>query len=120
MQLHYLTLIASLFAGMALADGMNTSTPQQRAEFQTQYMKDKLALPDAVIPKVQALNLKYAEKMDPILKSSDNLLVKRQKGMAVMSAKDAELKAILTPDQFSAYDQAKDDLKDAMSARFDN
>lgn len=97
--------------------GVIQSRPEQRAAIQTQFMKDRLSLPADVLAKVQAINLKYAQQMDPVLKGTDGKLAKMQKARAIMAAKDAELKAILSPSQFEAYDDAKDDIKAAMESR---
>ena len=97
--------------------GVIQSRPEQRAAIQTQFMKDRLNLPADVLAKVQAINLKYAQQMDPVLKGTDGKLAKMQKARGIMAAKDAELKAILSPSQFEAYDDAKDDIKAAMESR---
>ena len=97
--------------------GVIQSRPEQRAEIQTQFMKDHLNLPADVLAKVQAINLKYAQQMDPVLKGTDGKLAKMQKAHGIMAAKDEELKAILSPVQFEAYDDAKDDIKAAMESR---
>lgn len=107
---------ASASAFAAIAD----STPAQRAEIQTQVIQEKLKLAPEVLAKVQAINVKYAEKMEPILKGSDNILARKKKAGAVMDAKDAELKKILSADQFEQYDDAKDDIKDAMEKKLGN
>ena len=97
--------------------GVIQSRPEQRAEIQTQFMKDRLNLPADVLAKVQAINLKYAQQMDPVLKGTDGKLAKMQKARGIMAAKDSELKTILSPNQFEAYDDAKDDIKAAMESR---
>ena len=96
---------------------MIQSRPEQRAAIQTQFMKDRLSLPADVLARVQEINLKYAQQMDPVLKGTDGKLAKMQKARGIMAAKDAELKAILSPEQFEAYDDAKDDIKAAMESR---
>ena len=97
--------------------GVIASSPEQRAAIQTQFMKERLNLPAEVLAKVEAINLKYARQMDPVLKGSDGKLAKMQKARGIMGAKDDELKAILSPDQFEAYDDAKDDIKAALESR---
>lgn len=102
------------FASVSAVAGVADSTPAQRAEIQTRVIQEKLKLAPEVLARVQAVNLKYAEKMDPILKGSDNILAKKKKAGAIMDAKDGELKAILSADQFEQYDDAKDDIKEAV------
>ena len=111
-----IALLLSLISTGAFA-GVADSTPAQRAEIQTQVIQAKLKLSPELLAKVQAINLKYAEKMDPILKGSDNILAKKKKAGAVLDAKDAEMKAILSAEQFEQYDDAKDDVKEAMEKK---
>lgn len=97
--------------------GVIQSRPEQRAAIQTQFMKDRLSLPADVLAKVQAINMKYAQQMDPVLKGTDGKLAKMQKARGIMAAKDSELKAVLSPSQFEAYDDAKDDIKASLESR---
>lgn len=97
--------------------GVIQSRPEQRAAIQTQFMKDRLSLPADVLAKVQAINLKYAQQMDPVLKGTDGKLAKMQKARGIMAAKDSELKAVLSPSQFEAYGDAKDDIKASLESR---
>ena len=111
--------VVAVAASAVSADeaGVIQSRPEQRAAIQTQFMKDRLSLPADVLGKVQAINLKYAQQMDPVLKGTDGKLAKMQKARGIMAAKDSELKAVLSPSQFEAYDDAKDDIKAAMESR---
>lgn len=111
--------VVSISCSTVSADeaGVIQSRPEQRAAIQTQFMKDRLNLPADVLAKVQAINLKYAQQMDPVLKGTDGKLAKMQKARGIMAAKDSELKAVLSPSQFEAYDDAKDDIKAAMESR---
>ena len=111
--------VFAISACIASADevGVIKSSPEQRAAIQTQYMKERLNFPTDVLAKAQAINLKYAQKMDPVLKGTDGRLSKMQKSLSIMADKDKELKSILTPSQFEAYDDAKDDIKEVMKSR---
>jgi hypothetical protein len=92
------------------------STPAQRAGFQSQYMTEHLGLSPDVAAKVQGINLKYAQQMDPILKGTGGKLDKMQKSRSVMAAKDKELQGVLTPAQFEQYDGMKDEMKSALES----
>jgi hypothetical protein len=111
--------VYAISACIASADeaGVIKSSPEQRAAIQTQYMKERLNFPADVLAKAQAINLKYAQKMDPVLKGTDGILSKMKMGLSIMADKDNELKSILTPSQFDAYDDAKDDIKEVMKSR---
>jgi hypothetical protein len=91
--------------------GLENSTPEQRAQLQTAFMKDSLKLDAVALAKVQAINLKYAQEAEPVLKGDDNMFKKRSKMHEIMDAKDKELKGVLTEAQFGLYDSKKDELK---------
>jgi hypothetical protein len=112
-----IALLISLSFGyqLASAKGIEDSTPEQRAAIQTEFMKSHLQLTPDQLQKIEALNLKYAQQMEPILKGSDGFMAKRSKAQGVMTLKDKELSSVLTADQFKAYDDLKDDLKEAVN-----
>jgi len=66
---------------------------------------------------VLAINLKYAQQLDPILKGTDGRFSKMQQSRGIMAAKDAELQSVLSPSQFEAYDKARDEIKEALISR---
>lgn len=119
---HLILAVTFLVAHVVQADEASNfmnSTPEQRAGFQSQYMTEHLGLPTEAAAKVQAINLKYARQMDPIIKGAGGKLEKMQKGRSVLAARDAELQAVLTPDQYQKYDDLKDDMKSALESSFD-
>ena len=65
-------LVSLLLAGTALAQSeleeLQHTSPQQRADAQTEYMKQKLNLTSQQEPKVATLNLEYAKKIEEELK----------------------------------------------------
>lgn len=107
----FLSLSLSLVVGVAAA-GIENSTPAQRSQLMTAFMKEQLKFDPALLPKLQAINQKYAELAEPILKGDDNMFKKRSKMHDLMDAKDKDLKAILSKEQFELYDSKKDELKD--------
>src|SRR5262245_45433467 len=107
-----LLLIASAITASAQADKLKNTTPQERAKAQTLFMKSKLGLSEAQLPKVEAVNLKYAEKLDPVIKGSAGPLVKMEAVRQANEEKEAELKGILSPDQFQKYLAAKEEMRE--------
>src|SRR5262249_235876 len=101
-----LTVVAVLLlassASAQLAKLKNT-TPEQRAEVQTAFMKSKLGLTADQETKVADINLRYAQKMDPIIKGASGLLMKRRQMQEVNGEKEAELKQALSAEQFQKY-----------------
>jgi hypothetical protein len=79
-------------------------------------MTEHLGLSPDLAAKVQGINLKYAQQMDPILKGAGGKLDKIQKSRSVMAAKDKELQGVLTPAQFEQYDGMKDEMKSALES----
>lgn len=91
--------------------GLESSSPEQRAQLQTAFMKEALSLDAQTLSKVQAINLKYAKIAEPVLKGDDNMFKKRSKMHEIMEAKDQELKGVLSGSQFELYDSKKEELK---------
>jgi hypothetical protein len=91
-------------------------TPEQRAKMLTDSMKVKLPLENNQYKSIYDINLKYAVKVEPILKGTDNRITKFQKINAMQPDKEAEYKKLLTDTQFKKYMKLKDQLmKKAMN-----
>jgi hypothetical protein len=88
-----------------------SSTPQERAKVLTLVMKEKLALTPEQLPKVEAINLDAAQKMEPVLKGSEGPLVKMRTSKQVEQGKEAALQNVLTPQQFQQFLAGRDEMK---------
>ena len=97
---------------------LTKKTPAERSQLQTQWMKDKLLLGESQVDLVYAINLKYANMNDPLLKSTESKVSKFKKLKASQKEKENELKKIFTPDQFSKYLIMKDELKNKMKTQY--
>jgi hypothetical protein len=95
-------------------DALKDTSPRERAEVQTLMMKKKLHLTDAELPKVEAINHKFAEQADPVLKGSEGIFKRLREYRRIDDAKDAELKKVLTAEQFSQYLANKEAMRDKM------
>lgn len=106
-------------AGVLAADldALKETTPIERAKAQTAMMKAKLGLTDAEVAKVAPLNLKYAEKMEPIIKGSAGPLVKMREARGVEEQKEGELKTLLSAEQFQKFLAAKDEMREELVDR---
>src|SRR5262245_26251748 len=98
-----LVLLLATRVGAEGLDDLKDTTPAERAAAQTTIMKEKLSLTDEQLAKVRAINEKYAEEMDPILKGSGGMLMKMGPMRAVEDRKEAELKGVLSSDQFAQF-----------------
>jgi hypothetical protein len=101
-------------AGGAFAQGLEKlagTTPEQRAGLQTAFLKAKLGLSAAQVPKIEAINLNYAQQMQPILEGSEGPLAKMGAARRVEQAKDAEMQQALSPEQYQKYLAAKEEMR---------
>jgi hypothetical protein len=105
------SLLFALAASAQLADLKNT-TPEQRAKALTEMMTTKLGLSPEQTNKVANLNLTYANKMEPLIKGSEGPFVKMREMKQINQAKEAELKKILTPQQFQNYLASKEQMRE--------
>ena len=81
--------------------------PVKRAEKQTAMMTEQLTLSEAQSVKVQEINLKYAEKSKAMREAntSGDRTAMREQMTALRTAQDAELKTMLTSDQWAAWEK---------------
>ncbi len=82
-----------------------------RAAKLTEWMKTNLQLTDEQLPKIQDINLKYANKADELRSMSGGKRQKLQKLKSDGHAKDGELKTVLTQDQYKIYESKKAELQ---------
>jgi hypothetical protein len=117
------TFIALLVAAMSLLivvtagaqnemEKLKSSTPEERARLQTEMMKTKLSLTTDQTPKVAAINQKYAQRMEPIIKGQEGPLMRLRQMREVGQAKEAELKGVLSPEQFQKYLAEKQEMRE--------
>ena len=111
------SLLTAVHAFAADIDALDDTTPKERAEAQTLMMKEKLGLSDAKVEKVRAINLKYAEKMEPVLKGSDGPLMKGREARNFQAQKEGELKAILSADEYKKYLASKEEMRQQVIQR---
>lgn len=109
--------VNNALAQQTLGEKLKAMTPQQRAEYQTGMMKTKLHLDTQQIVKVKAVNLKYALKFQPIIKSDDSKFTKFREFKKLQEAKDAELKGIFNGLQFRLYQDYENEMREKMKEK---
>jgi anion-transporting ArsA/GET3 family ATPase len=109
--------VNNLGAQQITADKLRTMTPQQRADYQTGLMKTRLHLDTQQIVKVKAVNLKYALKFQPIIKSDDSKFNKFREFKKLQEAKDTELKGIFNGLQFKLYQDYEKEIREKMKEK---
>jgi len=112
-----LVVVGWVASAAAQQEALKNSTPDERAKMQTMMMREKLSLTPDQVPKVEAINLKYAEQMQPVINGTEGPLMKMRAAEKIVSAKEAELKQVLTPDQFPKYLAMKEEMRDKMKER---
>lgn len=108
-------LFASLMAFAVTAQpspkGKGQKTPEERAKKQTELMKQELKLTDAQAAQVDKINIKYAIEKDKLEQEM------KAKKKAMYDQKNAELKAVLTPEQFPLLEQYREKRKQERKAK---
>jgi len=107
------TLLIALSVNVFAQDFETKRTAEERARFQTEWMKQNLGLSDNQLAQVDPLNLKYARQMDGV-KNISGKFAKLKKAKSIMDEKDNELKKILNKDQCQIYQDKKEELREKM------
>ncbi|ASU34082.1 hypothetical protein [Mucilaginibacter xinganensis] len=96
---------------------MKDSTPEERAQFQTNMMKSKLKLDSGQVSKIREINLKYAKKIQPIITGSDGRFSKMKQAMALQKQKDSELQNVFSKDQYQQYQAFEQEMKNKLTEK---
>ena len=99
--------------------GPRNIDPEEMAERQTNQMKEALALTAEQLPKVEALNHKYAKKLKDARDEADgDWESMRSTMMEMMREKDGEMKKVLTTDQWTTFEaQRKERMQNRRGGR---
>jgi hypothetical protein len=112
-----LLLAIPTFAAAQVPAALANSTPAERAAIQTDLMKEKLALTAEQAPRVQAINLDTAQKMEPVIKGTEAPVARMRQARAIENQKEAALQGVLTPDQFQKFLALRDEMKQKLEER---
>jgi Spy/CpxP family protein refolding chaperone len=109
-------LIAGGFVQQATAQTAERTplTAEARAQKWTDWMKKELTLTTEQEPEVHAINIKYADQVDDIKAEEGDRRSKFTEVRETNKAKDEELKAVLTPEQFTKYTEKKQERRQKM------
>lgn len=110
----FMMLMIQSASAQNMAQSLKDKTPEQRAQIQTGMMKTKLKLDSAQVLKVQDINLKYAQKLDPVIKGDGGKLSKFRQLKSIQKDKEKELKAVFTASQFKQYQQLQAEMKEKL------
>lgn len=103
-------LLAIAIKSNAQADSLKHS-PEKRAQVQTDKMKTNLTLSDDQYKKIYDINLKYAKKRQESMQAGDDRRAKMKEMKVSNDDKNNELKAVLSEDQFTKYQEMQKEMK---------
>jgi hypothetical protein len=112
-KLMMIVAFAALTAG-AQAQDKARMTPEQRAQMQTGRMTTELKLNTEQAAKVETINLKFAEQAEALRaerEAAREAMHKEGKGQAMRDAHEAELKGVLTEEQFAKWKAKREEMK---------
>lgn len=109
-----------LTAAITHAQDGKKKTSEERALNLSNKMKTELSLSDSQYTKVHAINLKYAEKNNEIMTSGEGRLEMFRALKVSNEAKNKELKAVLTKEQFKKYKEMQKEHKAEAKENFRN
>lgn len=113
----FVSIVSLASAQEKMEEFMTSTTPEERAQMQTDHMKEKLVLTENQVPQVHEINLKYARKMQDAYNAGGGKLQKLKRVKGVSQEKDKELKRVLTSSQYAAYESNKEEMKAKMKER---
>ncbi|CAA0078820.1 Uncharacterised protein [Halioglobus japonicus] len=103
---------------MAQMGDFKNTTPEERAQKLTSTMQSDLSLDEETTKAVSEINLKYAKEAQTVMDSSGTQFGKAMTFRKNEQAKDAELKGVLSPEQYSQYEEKKSAMRDTMKQKF--
>ena len=104
-----MTILMGLFFMAAITNVANAQqTPEQKAQYQTAKMTKSLVLTKDQSTQVNAITLKYAEKIDAARQNPElEGEAKQDQIRDLRQEREQELQAVLTPEQFKKYQELK-------------
>lgn len=105
------------FAQEKLDEFMTQTSPEERAQMQTEYMKENLSLTGMQLPLVSEINLAYSKKMQAAYEGETGKFKRLKKLKSVADEKDSALKKVLEPTQYELYTRNKEAMKEKLKAR---
>lgn len=107
-----------LFSHALMAQRQLMDKPaEERAAFQTKRMTASLKLDSAQALKVAGINLRYAQRMDPLIQGSGTRMSKLKAVRTMQKEKEAELKQVLTREQFDQFKERQQAMRDEIKER---
>jgi len=113
-----LLVLLSVSPADAQLDALERSTAQQRADFQTDFMKQKLDMSPEQYEKIGKINSSVATEAEPILKSERSLFSKARQIRKLEAKREEKLRTVLSEQQFEDFIDSKAEMRDSMLEHF--
>ncbi len=117
-------LVTATFAYAQQPSGKSKSSkgqslsPEEKAEKITSKLKTELSLTDAQVPKVKQATLTRIKQVATAkTNAGEDKQAFRQEGRKIFQNWEAEMKGILTPEQYTAYQAKKEEQKKKMQEK---
>ena len=111
----FVLVLVSLFVVSVSAQGPDKKprmTPEERVSKQVEMMTKQLDLTADQQAKIKEINLKYSQQMaDHAKQSKEEMKKNREKMETQMEAKNAELKQVLTPEQYEKWQEKRKEMR---------
>ena len=119
--------VLSLFFALFLI-GTNTTFAQSKETNLTEEQKEEirknlkeyaaaLNLSEDQLPKFEEITMKYAKQMIAVKDSGDRRMSKFKKVKSIRKNKDAEMKTLLSKDQYNIYLEKQEEMKNRIKDR---
>jgi hypothetical protein len=105
--------VISFMPGVSFAQPIDTTgimNPEVPATIETEYMKNKLALDSSTASAVYDINLRSEKRNQQIITSNKSNATKFRELQLSSQTRDAEMKRVLTKDQYNKYMAMKKDM----------
>lgn len=110
-------LLVTFTATHASAQSKMTEEQKQEAKARYQEYKEKLNLTEDQSKKVDAINTTWFEGISALKNSGEPKLAKARKFKSLNAERDAQMKAVLTKEQFKIYKQQQKEMKEEFKQR---
>lgn len=104
-----LMFLGVMFLNAQPQGGPGRMDPEQMAKMQTEHMATELGLNDKQKTEIEAINLKYAKKMQEIFKAgpSGDRETMRKNMEEINTSRNAEYKKVLTAEQYKKFEASE-------------
>ncbi|MDR6194781.1 hypothetical protein [Siphonobacter sp. SORGH_AS_0500] len=96
---------------------LKNKSPEEKAQWQTEWMKKELNLSEKQISQVQVINLKYALENDSMLKNEGSKIAKLRQWKTKQKEKEKELGKVFSKEQFKQYQAIQSEIKEELRSR---